>query len=414
MVEKKPADALVLANKAINANPLSIPAQILKATALEQSGAVTEAVAALRDLLAHAPTVVEAQLQLAAIYITQRDMQGAADLAGQAVTIRPQSGLAHLLFARASLGTGNLARAESELRALAATNPQSAEIHTLLGELYVQKRDVAHARESFDKALKLQPASVEALGGMVTVLLAEKKLDAARTIIVAQLKTSPDDPNLLALAGATFQTTGDMQRAEEVFRKAVQLDPANFDAYRSLGNLYMTQHRLEEAKKEYELAASRRPEAAVGARTMVGLILEMQGKRDEARKQYEKVLELNPRAAVAANNLAWEHAEAGENLDVALQLAQTAKAQMPNNGMVSDTLGWVYYKKGLASLAVTALKDGVTQDRSNPLLHYHLGLAYAKNGNREEARRSLEQALKLDPRFAGAEDAKRVLVTLKG
>jgi len=40
--------------------------------------------------------------------------------------------------------------------------------------------------------------------------------------------------------------------------------------------------------------------------------------------------------------------------------------------------------------------------------------AYAKNGNKQEAQRSLEQALKLNPSFAGADDAKRVLGTLKG
>ena len=42
--------------------------------------------------------------------------------------------------------------------------------------------------------------------------------------------------------------------------------------------------------------------------------------------------------------------------------------------------------------------------------HYQLGLAYAKNANQPE-RRSLEQTLKLNPQFAEADDAKRVLGT---
>ena len=117
---------------------------------------------------------------------------------------------------------------------------------------------------------------------------------------------------------------------------------------------------------------------------------------------------------MAANNLAWIYAEDGTNLDQALQLAQTAKAQLPDSAQASDTLGWIYYKKGLATLAITALKDGVSQNRSNPIIHYHLGLAYAKSGNKPEAQRSLEQALKLNPQFEGAADAKRVLGTLKG
>jgi Flp pilus assembly protein TadD len=44
---------------------------------------------------------------------------------------------------------------------------------------------------------------------------------------------------------------------------------------------------------------------------------------------------------------------------------------------------------------------------------YHLGLAYAKSGNKEEARKALEQALALDPKFDGSADAQRVLAGLK-
>ncbi len=77
------------------------------------------------------------------------------------------------------------------------------------------------------------------------------------------------------------------------------------------------------------------------------MILQMEGKNAEAQKQYEKVMTLDPRAPVAANNLAWIYAESGANLDVALQLAQTAKAGLPDSPEVDDTLGWVYYKKDL-------------------------------------------------------------------
>jgi tetratricopeptide (TPR) repeat protein len=270
------------------------------------------------------------------------------------------------------------------------------------------------ARESYGRALQAEPNLIEALAGLVRADLADKNPQAARTRILASLDRAPSDPTLLTLAGATFKAIGDEKQAEAAFGKALEKDPSNFEAYRSLGNLYLDQHRLDEAKQRYEEAALKRPETVIGARTMIGTILEMQNKPEEARKEYEKVLAIDPQAAVAANNLAWAYADSGANLDVALQLAQTAKARLPDSADVSDTLGWIYYKKGLAGLAITALKDGVTQDRSNALIHYHLGLAYAKNGNRPEAQRSLEEALKLDPRFAGADDAKRVLGSLKG
>ena len=63
---------------------------------------------------------------------------------------------------------------------------------------------------------------------------------------------------------------------------------------------------------------------------MVGLLLQSQAPL-EAEKHYLRALQLNPRAAVASANLAWLYAEQDSNLDVALQLAQTAKEQLPEN-----------------------------------------------------------------------------------
>ena len=133
------------------------------------------------------------------------------------------------------------------------------------------------------------------------------------------------------------------------------------------------------------------------------------------RASSTSALVLDPQAAVAANNLAWDYAEnGGASLDVALQLAQTAKARLPKSWEASDTLGWIYYKKGLVSRAVTALREASQQAPSNPTIHYHLGLAYLKDGHKSEAEAALQHALKLDPKFQAADDAKRALATIKG
>ena len=42
----------------------------------------------------------------------------------------------------------------------------------------------------------------------------------------------------------------------------------------------------------------------------------------------------------------------------------------------------------------------------NPTMRYHLGMAYYKNGEKENARRELKKALELDPKFSGSEEAK--------
>jgi Flp pilus assembly protein TadD len=117
---------------------------------------------------------------------------------------------------------------------------------------------------------------------------------------------------------------------------------------------------------------------------------------------------------VAANNLAWMLAETGGNLDVALQLAQTATRGLPEHPAVQDTLGWIYYKKGLAALAVSPFQKSVEKDPKNPVYHFHLGLALAGTGDSPNARLALRQALALAPNFDGAAEARQVLASLKG
>ena len=145
---------------------------------------------------------------------------------------------------------------------------------------------------------------------------------------------------------------------------------------------------------------------------MVGMILETQGKREEAKRWYEATVRATDDAPVAANNLAMIYAEEGTNLDIALQLATTAKQGLPDNPYVDDTLGWIYYKKNLPALAIGPLQESLKRLPDNPEVVYHLGLAYAKMGDKAKARAMLKHALELNPNFAGNDIARNTLSSI--
>ena len=63
-------------------------------------------------------------------------------------------------------------------------------------------------------------------------------------------------------------------------------------------------------------------------------------------------------------------------------------------------------------LAVPYLEESVAKQPQNPLYRYHLGAAYARFGKTAEARRELEQALKISQDFHGAAETRRILATL--
>jgi uncharacterized protein HemY len=98
----------------------------------------------------------------------------------------------------------------------------------------------------------------------------------------------------------------------------------------------------------------------------------------------------------ALNNLAYALAEYGNSPDEALKIASRAKELAPDNATIDDTIGWVYYKKGLYSNAVQYLESSVKRQPS-AARHAHLAIAYAKRGNTTQAVSQIEAAMKLNP-----------------
>jgi tetratricopeptide (TPR) repeat protein len=169
---------------------------------------------------------------------------------------------------------------------------------------------------------------------------------------------------------------------------------------------------LDKAKSSY-LAAIEKDPKSLGAYMAMGMICENEKKYGEAKDYYIKVLKLDPGFAPAANNLAYLYSEKGGNIDEALNLAQKAKEQVPDDPRVSDTLGWIYYKKNIPSRAIVYLKEANEKIPNQPVMKYHLGMAYYKNGNLDLARKELNQALKIEPNFEGSEEARTTLKSIR-
>jgi tetratricopeptide (TPR) repeat protein len=142
---------------------------------------------------------------------------------------------------------------------------------------------------------------------------------------------------------------------------------------------------------------------------IIGALYDAQKKSDLAKKYYEEALRVNGQFAPAANNLAYILAENDTDLNRALELAKLAKEKLPEDPGVMDTLGWVYYKKGLYDSAIVEVADSLEKIPDNAMVHYHLGMAYFKKGKSDKARSALEKALALDAGFEKAEQVRKIL-----
>ena len=405
--ERKFDLALATAQAAVAVDPQLPDAHFLVGSAHAARGRRGEAVKAYGEVLRLMPGSVDAQKALGALLLASGQRKDALAFAQEAVRGAPQDFVARLLLVRALLENREASRAMHEIQLVMPQLDEVAEAHVLMGLTRRALSDTAGARQAFERALERDPAATEALAGLVRLDVGAKRLDEARTRVDDALRASPEDPSLLVLAARTYATAGDPGRAETLLEQAIAAAPASIEAYRMLAQLHVSQNKLDAALAGYERIAERNP-TDITSRTLMGMILQVQGRIDAAMRVFEDVVARDPRAALAGNNLAYMYAEAGTNLDRAFGLAQAATAELPDDADVNDTLGWVYYKKGLATMAVEPLERAVSKDPSNATFHYHLGLAYLKAGD-ERARATLKRALALDPGSPLAAEARRAL-----
>jgi tetratricopeptide (TPR) repeat protein len=372
-----------------------------------------QALAAYNEALKLNPGLVPVQLRLAEMHAALGNRDTSIQFAQQVLERQPSNVTARLLLSRGLIAQHELARAQQELNALIAQNPNSALINAELGNLSMTQGRQADAERYYARAVQLDSTNVDALNGLVVIDLSRRKPDAAFARLDDALRRSPNNSKLLLLAAQTRIATGDSRASEELLKKTIAADPQNMRAYSTLGAVYARQGKLAEAQKQFESISAAEPKA-IFPRTMAGILYQLQNNPAAAQQAYESVLQLDPRAGVAANNLAYMYASGNGNLDVALRLAQTAKQQLPDDPDVSDTLGWIYFRKGLPELAIRPISESTQKDPKNAIYQYHLGLAYAKTGNKAAARQALERALALDANFDGAADARTTLAALKG
>jgi len=224
----------------------------------------------------------------------------------------------------------------------------------------------------------------------------QNRLEESKARIAAALEAEPENGKLHQLAGVVAVMENRGEDAEQSFQKAIEFAPDDLSGYQRLARYYARTGRLEETTRTYEKAIEVNPDQGQ-IHHFLGVLYELSGDRERAIQRYEEAIRYGPDLAEAKNNLAYIYADSGQNLDRALDLAQDAKALLPDNPSVADTLGWVLFKRGVPSAAIGYLKEAEAAtkpgDASLGVVRFHLAQAYEANGDPEDALAALDRAL---------------------
>jgi tetratricopeptide (TPR) repeat protein len=145
---------------------------------------------------------------------------------------------------------------------------------------------------------------------------------------------------------------------------------------------------------------------------ILGTLSESQGNAGAAMDYYKKALAIQPDQPVAQNNLAFLMLENGQDVDMALSLAQSARRSMPHSPNTADTLAWAFYHKGLYGSARDLLEEAAKTTPNDASIQYHLGMVYSKMGNKADAADHLKKAVSLAPGTQTGNEANKALSLL--
>jgi cellulose synthase operon protein C len=272
----------------------------------------------------------------------------------------------------------------------------------------IAKGDAREAEARLLDVLQHNPASLPALATLLKLYSAQGRTQAALQRITGLVQQNPQNAGLHFLQGLAYFSLKDLERSEASVRRALALDPKTPDAYTLLANIDFARGAVAEAKTNLRTAIAAYPRNLINYMALTTQY-EKEGNWDEAKKLCEKAHEIDPTAPLVAAELAYLYLEHGGDVNTAVSLAQIAKQKMPDSPITADALGWAYYKMGSAASAVTQLKESSEKVPNNPTYRYHLGMAYMAVRRFDLAGQSLRAALKTDPNFPNAANARVTL-----
>jgi len=246
-------------------------------------------------------------------------------------------------------------------------NPAALEA-CLKGRYFLLKQTsdgIQKANEYFAQAIKIAPDFAGGYVGLAGVYI------VAADVVVSNQEAMPKAKDLLATALRLDDTNAeahsllgiihwdydyDWVASERENLRAIELAPSNADRHGNYGNMLLFQARLDEAEKELKLAQELDPLYPFNYVAM-GMLSGVRGDHPKALEQCRKAVEIDPNYWPA----------------------------------YSFCLGWSYDRMGNHGEALKAYEKGVAVGSGLPFPIAALAAGYARSGNREQARKTLEQ-----------------------
>ncbi len=407
----KASDAVYALQNAVRDSPKDAFLQYWLGRAALAKGDIDLAEKSLRQAATLNPSRLDAEEELALIARQRGDVDLLADVADKTITAAPRFPGGYVWRAVVEMNHDLPDKAEADLKTAMSVAPESPQAYLELGKIRFAQKRFPEGVALLEQSLQYDPNSFEALRLVIGYDLYEKQPDKALTRLNAQIEKSPSNSSFYDLLAQIQIQNKKLDEAAVTAQKAIQLNSGDGEAVMLYAQIEVMRRQTANAISAWERWSAAYPNDA-GALAILGTLEESRGDIGKSEAYYKRSLQIQPQQPIAANNLAYRMLLNGENVDVALTLAQTARQGMPNSPNTADTLAWAYYYKGAYGFARDLLEEALKTEPNDPAMQYHLGMVYSKLQDKSNAAIHLKKAVSLAPDSPTGKDAKAALQRL--
>ena len=348
--------------RVLSLNVNFLPALFDLAALYATIGKLDMAVETYQKILLSDPTDTTARERLITLYykmgqkdLAEKHLHEMKELIGPGDAKRKRLGLLYLRY-------GKLKESIDELTAIVSAWPDDQEARYYLAAALEESEDLDEGYRNFDLVTPESEYFANARVHMAYILEKQEKTGEAIELLRQTInQTSEHPPQLYLVLASLYEISEEHESAVDVLREGLQYNNENTDLCYRLGILLGKLKRLEESIKQMEI-----------------------------------VIKIDPRHADALNYIGYTYADENVHLDRALELIEKAIKYKPNSGYIIDSLGWVYFRKGLYDKALTELKKAVGLAPHDPAIAEHLGDVYYKKQEYGNALKAYEKAISLE------------------
>ena len=405
----KPEQARQRLQAVLKASPGHYQALLALASLRAASGGGIDEIAGyIQAAIKTRPGEADPRVMLVNLYLSAKDSKRALSAAEEALVVLRDNEVVLDALGRAQISSGGGQQAVTVFRKLTMVLPKSPTVLLRLADAHLLLKDRASASESLKRALALQPDFLPAQRALVLLSLDDAHLPEAFAIARTVQQQRPKEPVGYLLEGDINSVHSKWDAAAEAYRQAI----ARAESTELAIKLHAA---LSGAKKPAEADSfadswtNKHPrdvqflihlgDVALSNRDMPG-----------AEKHFRAATSVNADDPQSLNNLAW--VLAAQDKSGALPFAEKANKLSPTTPAMMDTLALALATDGQIKRALDTQKRAVALAPENPLLKFNLAKLYIKAGEKQLARKQLEEVADFGAKFKDQRAVQALLASL--